>query len=160
MFGQKQPLYNQRQIDSAIHKRGLKDGEKAIASAFKSAGMDSGTSKQVAATIVRGPKHQASEPRSSLRNTEARGIKVTGSVKSGTLASGAGVRVSRQYNTGSGESHTKVRDSWSKNPSASVEISVPVINTPNANMEIRSRFEKERGKKPEMEMRLNTNWRF
>ncbi len=160
MFDQKQPLYSQRQIEGAIHKRALKDGGKAIASAFKHAGMDSGASKQIATAIIRDYQHQPSEARNSSQNVSARGIKVTGSVKSGTLANGAGVRVSHQYDTADSVSHTKFRDSWSKQPSASVEISAPVINTPNANMEIRARFEKERGKKPEMGMRINTNWRF
>ena len=122
----KQTIYSQRQIESAANKQGLKQGKKAISSALKSAGLDSNTSKQAAESVAVGARQGFSAPHASTQNSDSRGISVTGSVKSGLLAGGAGIKASRQFNTNSAESHTRVRDSWSKNPSASIEISAPI----------------------------------
>ena len=133
---------------------------KSAASALKKTGLRADVSKQAATAIIqKSPDSQSGTRLEHVKKSHSAPT-LTASVKSGNIASGVGIRATYKRNLSTGFAETKVRESWSKSPSGTIELSVPIIKTERTSVEVSSKLEKERNKKPNAALEIKTQVMF
>lgn len=157
---QMQPDFNQRQFENWAGKKIYKSEVKGTSSLLKKTGLPSDLSKPTANTIISGVVGNHRNIDKPGQQTTTPQVTIKSNFKTGSIVAGAGGKVSYSYDVATGTTKSRVRESWSQEPSASVEVIAPIVTSENTKVELRSSLEKERGKKVNAEMKLNTQIRF